>query len=564
MINLNQIIRAIQKLVMKPIEELQDTTKRFSEPLTLDLSVARSEVEYKIYGDVMIVESMDGIATVCLNNKENSPLELRIGRKIYQDFFTFFITNTAQAGKTLKIVVGREGCFDITETDYWLNLLKDKQDEAKVVLDGVKVGTDKIISAAATAAKQDLAKTAIDLVKTSTDLTKDAVDTLAAAAATAAKQDVLKIVTNNIKDTMDGVWDEVSGLSAEKLHSNRGFETGDLTGFSRDGGGTETVQSGVKKWGSYAVQLEVPDSTATAIYNTDMVEVNEGDIVILSGWMKADAEIDSSYIGMYKYGSDGSYQGAVGGELQGNNYDWKKVEEEFTIPEGVRNVRIQVMFTNYGDTAYGYMDELSLKIKSRMRTILDSVQVGTDKIVASGATEAKQDALATAINNVKIGTDKIVASGATEAKQDTIIDGIETLQDLEGASIVYTRDDDTLMIQIDSGSQKVPTSLTYVKVGEILLGGNGIVHPHCNLYAIAAGKSVFADLRLNGISQGGAEWDNVYWSGGNLACATVTIEAGDLVSLWIKCEDLSYPGYWKEFQLYGIKYRGTELIIQSE
>ena len=205
MINLNQIIRAIKKLVMKPIEELQDTTKRFSEPLTLDLSVARVQVEYNIYGDVMIVESMDGTAIVCLNNKENSPLELRIGRKIYQDYFTFFITNTAQAGKTLKIVMGREGCFDINETDYWINLLKDKQDEAKVVLDGVKVGTDKIISAAATAAKQDLAKTAIDLVKASTYLTKDAVDSLAAATATATKQDEAKTVLDAVQIGTDKI-----------------------------------------------------------------------------------------------------------------------------------------------------------------------------------------------------------------------------------------------------------------------------------------------------------------------------------------------------------------------
>lgn len=187
---LNRIGKAL-KNILYGLEEaaakrrdylLKNKEKRYFDTKEFDLGDARDRFEVEIYGDVMFIESIDGTATLFLNEEDSKELTCYTGRKIYQDFYRFFISNTAQAGKTLKLIIGRDGCFDIFDTDYWINLLKDSQDTAKEVLDTIQEGTDKIIDDMASQTKQDAAKGVLDTIDT-------ALDTIYGDMATSVKQD---------------------------------------------------------------------------------------------------------------------------------------------------------------------------------------------------------------------------------------------------------------------------------------------------------------------------------------------------------------------------------------
>jgi len=79
-------------------------------PFTLDLSIARTNQEYPIPGDclqVLGVSSLSAIATVKFNLNTNEAVTLKKYTKIKPDVFTsFYITNEAQAGESMDILVG--------------------------------------------------------------------------------------------------------------------------------------------------------------------------------------------------------------------------------------------------------------------------------------------------------------------------------------------------------------------------------------------------------------------------------------------------------------------------
>ena len=85
---------------------------RFFDRIELDLGDVRALEEHKVFGDVLVVETIDGVADCYFNETESDYIELDKTRKVYMDYWRIFITNTAQEGKTCVLLCGRQGTFD--------------------------------------------------------------------------------------------------------------------------------------------------------------------------------------------------------------------------------------------------------------------------------------------------------------------------------------------------------------------------------------------------------------------------------------------------------------------
>lgn len=79
------------------------TTKPF------DLTQARDKEEVKENGNYIYVLYLDGEATIILNEPNNKEIELKENLEIKTPFYRFFLTNSAQPGKKLKLLIGRAG-----------------------------------------------------------------------------------------------------------------------------------------------------------------------------------------------------------------------------------------------------------------------------------------------------------------------------------------------------------------------------------------------------------------------------------------------------------------------
>jgi len=82
--------------------------------LTIDLGIARSDVEVEITGDVISVIEITGTLDVKLNEKDEPVIELDKATRITitpKKFTKLFFTNTAQTGKSATLYIGREASF---------------------------------------------------------------------------------------------------------------------------------------------------------------------------------------------------------------------------------------------------------------------------------------------------------------------------------------------------------------------------------------------------------------------------------------------------------------------
>lgn len=84
--------------------------------LAIDLSIARTNEEHPLPGDclyVLEVTDVTTLATVRLNAVTHEEISLSKNRKIKTVFTTFFISNTAQTGKTMTLIAGID--FDVDD-----------------------------------------------------------------------------------------------------------------------------------------------------------------------------------------------------------------------------------------------------------------------------------------------------------------------------------------------------------------------------------------------------------------------------------------------------------------
>jgi len=93
--------------------------KKYQE-LTFDLGTARTDEELDISGDFILVESLDGDASIKLDNPGHDSIDLTKIKQIKtspEKFEKIYVTNTAQSGKTLKLIVGGAASFTAVSSE---------------------------------------------------------------------------------------------------------------------------------------------------------------------------------------------------------------------------------------------------------------------------------------------------------------------------------------------------------------------------------------------------------------------------------------------------------------
>lgn len=78
---------------------------------TISLAEARTDKELLFDGDNIIVDSIDGEAYIKLNEKAHDNIDLRTHRTLKGTFIRLYLTNTAQAGKSVTLMIGRAEQF---------------------------------------------------------------------------------------------------------------------------------------------------------------------------------------------------------------------------------------------------------------------------------------------------------------------------------------------------------------------------------------------------------------------------------------------------------------------
>jgi hypothetical protein len=99
------------KLDQEKLEALKSGYVQLFTPYTIDLSTARTKEEFLEEGDTILIQRLDGIASIYPSSRNHPEIQLQFTRKINTPFDKFYLTNTAQTGKTLQILIGRDAGF---------------------------------------------------------------------------------------------------------------------------------------------------------------------------------------------------------------------------------------------------------------------------------------------------------------------------------------------------------------------------------------------------------------------------------------------------------------------
>jgi hypothetical protein len=93
------------------LKYLSNRDLKLYQPLTISLATARTDLEFQVAGDTFLVTGISGSASIKFQYNTAASVDLTLVRSINTPFASFFLTNTAQAGKTLTILVGRDAAF---------------------------------------------------------------------------------------------------------------------------------------------------------------------------------------------------------------------------------------------------------------------------------------------------------------------------------------------------------------------------------------------------------------------------------------------------------------------
>ena len=96
-----------------PLEKLKTQRPRHYQIVTINLATARTNEELLVVGDFIGVASITGSCTLRVNERNNDAINLQIVRRTKTPFYRFFITNTAQAGKSVTLYIGGDASFEI-------------------------------------------------------------------------------------------------------------------------------------------------------------------------------------------------------------------------------------------------------------------------------------------------------------------------------------------------------------------------------------------------------------------------------------------------------------------
>ena len=118
-----------------------------------DLGVARTNELVTFNGQLIIVKEITGDATIKFNNVANDEIPLTEMRgKTSIVYNRFYITNVAQAGKTLRLLAGRDMDFesgnDVSIVDTQENRINPATSENQILVNAQKHGQIDVLSSA--------------------------------------------------------------------------------------------------------------------------------------------------------------------------------------------------------------------------------------------------------------------------------------------------------------------------------------------------------------------------------------------------------------------------------
>ena len=142
--------------------------ERKYQELTFDLGTARTDEELEIRGDFILVEYLDGSASIKLDNPGHDAIDLTKVKQIKTspEFFEkIYITNTAQSGKTLKLLIGGAASFTATSSESIGLYFDDEYTECAKVIAGSEYKDFIVMDNESVDAGAVLTHTGIDISK---------------------------------------------------------------------------------------------------------------------------------------------------------------------------------------------------------------------------------------------------------------------------------------------------------------------------------------------------------------------------------------------------------------
>jgi len=141
--------------------------KKYQE-LIFDLGTARTDEELEIRGDFILVEYLDGDASIKLDNAGHDAIDLTKVKQIKTapEFFEkIYITNTAQTGKTLKLLIGGAASFTAISSESIGLYFDDEFTECAKVIAGTEYKDFVVMDSVPVDAGAVVTHTGIDVSK---------------------------------------------------------------------------------------------------------------------------------------------------------------------------------------------------------------------------------------------------------------------------------------------------------------------------------------------------------------------------------------------------------------
>ena len=97
--------------LMRKLKDIRGSGVYYPQRLDLDLGTARADVKFNFVGSFIFVESLDGSCAIKLNEQNSSEVNLIQYQAIAAPFDKIYVTNSAQSGKTCKLLIADETFF---------------------------------------------------------------------------------------------------------------------------------------------------------------------------------------------------------------------------------------------------------------------------------------------------------------------------------------------------------------------------------------------------------------------------------------------------------------------
>lgn len=145
-------------------------------------------------------------------------------------------------------------------------------------------------------------------------------------------------------------------LLAGNIMRNPDFETGDATGWAAGGTGSWSVQNVTVKHGTWAADLFPDALNFYTLYGTEYLRCYPGQRIRWDAWLKADANIVSSWQYIAWCAADRTLIANEFSPNYGGNYDWAFRKLTLTAPDGAYFFRVLIRFTAGALAGHGYVD----------------------------------------------------------------------------------------------------------------------------------------------------------------------------------------------------------------